>query len=374
LVSVDPPQTIAYNGAMTTVASLDNDEIYARLDPEGLGGRIHALPEQIEEAWAAGRALALPAAYRDVDRVVVAGMGGSGIGGALLEALAVELRAPVPVHVVRDYGVPAYVDARTLVLASSASGNTEEAVSAHAAAVDAGAKCVVVTTGGRLLEVARAKGLPTLTYAWAHEPRAALGWSFASLLAVCGRAGVLPDLDGDMRDGLDEMRALRGDVWPGTPEAGNPAKRLARRLHGRLPAFVGAGPLVPVAYRWRTQVNENAKSWAVADELPEMDHNALAGFGLPSSVVQRIHAVILRHASMHPRVRLRVDATAEEMRAAGVTAEVAEISGASVLSQILRAVLLGDFASYYLGLLNGVHPSPVGPLERLKARLAREGG
>jgi glucose/mannose-6-phosphate isomerase len=105
-----------------------------------------------------------------------------------------------------------------------------------------------------------------------------------------------------------------------------------------------------------------------------MDHNALAGFGLPSSVVQRIHAVILRHASMHPRVRLRVDATAEEMRAAGVTAEVAEISGASVLSQMLRAVLLGDFASYYLGLLNGVHPSPVEPLERLKARLAREGG
>jgi len=354
--------------------SLDNDETYARLDPEGLAGRIHALPEQVGEAWAAGRALELPDRYTDVDRVVVAGMGGSGIGGALLQALAVELRAPLPVHVVRSYGVPAFVDARTLMLASSASGNTEEVVSSLSAAVEAGAKCVAVTTGGRLLELARAHNLPALTYTWDAEPRAALGWSFASLLAICGRAGVLPDLDADLRDALDEMRALREEIACGVPEPTNAAKQLARRLHGKLAAFVGAGPLAPVAYRWRTQVNENAKSWAIADELPEMNHNAQAGFGLPARVVPLLHAVLLRHASMHPRIKLRVDATADEMRRAGITAEVVEIPGANILAQMLRAVLLGDFASYDLGLLNGVHPSPVEPLERIKHRLSSQSG
>src|SRR5205823_160390 len=173
---------------------LDSDETYARLDPHGLLGRIDALPEQVDEAWAAGEALVLPADYRDIDRVVVLGMGGSGIGGTLLAALAVAMRARLPFFSMRGYSVLAFADERTLVLASSNSGNTEETVAALDAAIRAGAKCVVVTTGGRLLEMAREHHLPALAFKWEGEPRSALGWSFASLLGVCCSAGLLPDL------------------------------------------------------------------------------------------------------------------------------------------------------------------------------------
>lgn len=352
--------------------ALDSAELYERLDSEGLHGRIAALPDQVAQAWSAGAALELPPDYAGCDRIVVAGMGGSGVGGALLRSLAIALRARTPVFVVRGYDVPAFVDQRTLVFGCSNSGDTEETAAAFSAATAAGARCVAVTTGGGLTEIAREHRLPVLTYQWDAEPRSALGWSFASLLAICCRARLLPNVEAALRGALDEMRRVTADVSRDAPEASNAAKQLARRLLGKLPLFVGAEALAPVAYRWRTQVNENAKSWAIADELPEMNHNAQAGYGLPGDVLPLLHAVFLRQGSMHPRIRPRVDATIDEMRSCGVAAEAVDIAGDGVLAEMLCAIQLGDFVSYYLGLLNGVRPSPVEPLSRLKARLGRQ--
>ncbi len=282
---------------------LDAHDTYERLDPRGLYGRIAALPEQIEEAWAAARALELPAAYRDAQRVVVLGMGGSGIGGSLMQALAVDIGARTPVSVVRGYTLPAWVDARALVLASSNSGNTEETVTALRAAIAAGARCVAIATGGAAGAIwRRSTASRALTFAWHGEPRSALGWSTASLLAICGGLGLLPDLAPELPPALDAVRALRIEIARDVPEASNAAKQLARRLAGKLPVFVGAQALAPVAYRWRTQVNENAKSWAIAEELPEMNHNAPLGYGAPKALLPLLHAVILRHAAMHPRI------------------------------------------------------------------------
>jgi glucose/mannose-6-phosphate isomerase len=350
--------------------SLDDSAIYETLDPHGLLGRIAALPDQIDEAWRAGRALDLPPAYRDARNVVVLGMGGSGIGGLLLERLAVDLDAPTRVRVVRGYRLPADIGRQALVFASSNSGDTEETVAAFGEALERGAMCVAVTAGGRIAAMAREASLPHLAVQWSHEPRAALGWSFGSLLAVCGKLGLLPDLDSEIAGALDEMRAMASAAGRDVPESSNPAKQLARRLAGRLPVFVGAEALAPVAYRWRTQVNENAKSWAVADELPEMNHNAQTGYGLPQRVVPLLHVVLLRHASVHARVAPRFEATADEMQRMGVPAEIIEVGGGSLVAQVLRAVQLGDYVSYYLGLLNGVEPSPVEALGRLKDLLA----
>ena len=353
-----------------TESPLDAPDIYERLDPAGLYGRIAALPSQIDEAWHAARVLELPDAFRAAERIVVLGMGGSGIGGSLLRALALDLGARTPVDVVRGYELPAFVDERSLVIASSNSGNTEEVMSTFGAARVAGAKCIAITTGGRLLAAARESGAPGLTFAWAREPRAALGWSFASLLAICGRLGLMPDVEVDVVPALAEMRALVTQIGRDVPEASNPAKQLARRLSGKLPVFVAAQALAPVAYRWRTQVNENAKSWAMADELPEMNHNAPLGYGAPANVAAAMHVVLLRQASIHARTSRRVDLTLEQLRAAGVAAEVIDVPGSSVLAQMLWAIQLGDFVSYYLGLLYGVDPSEMRALEWIKSRLS----
>ena len=366
---IDRRSAIAYNMGVTD-SPLDSSESYARLDPAGLYGRIAALPAQIEEAWRAASGVELPGDYRTAERIVVLGMGGSGIGGSLLRALALDLGAKTPVDVVRGYALPAYVDVRTLVVASSNSGHTEEVVATFGQAIRSGAKCVAVTTGGRLRDAAREHHAPALTFDWGGEPRAALGWSFASLLAICVRLGLLPDVAPDVGPALAHMRSLVAQLDRDAPEAVNPAKQLARRLAGTLPVFVAAEALAPVAYRWRTQVNENAKSWAIAEELPEMNHNAPLGYGAPASVASAIRAVILRHASIDPRTSRRVDLTIEQMGAAGVAAEVLEVPGASVLAQMLWAIQFGDFVSYYLGLLYGVDPSEMRALEWIKTRLA----
>lgn len=349
---------------------LDSLDSYERLDAAGLYGRIAALPSQMDEAWRAASALPLPGEWRDSDRIVVLGMGGSGMGGSLLRALAMDLGANTPIDLVRGYVLPAYVGPRSLVLASSNSGDTEEVAATFDQALGAGANCIAITTGGRLLAAARARGVPALTFDWAGEPRSALGWSFASLIAICSRMELLPNVEPDVAPALAHMRSLVDLVVRDVPEARNPAKQLARRLMGKLPVFVAAEALAPVAYRWRTQVNENAKSWAIAEELPEMNHNAPLGYGAPASVTASVHAVLLRHADIHERTRRRVDLTLEQMRAAGVEAEAIDVPGPSVLAQMLGAVQLGDFVSYYLGLLYGVDPSEVRALDWLKARLA----
>jgi glucose/mannose-6-phosphate isomerase len=368
-VAIDRRSGIAYNVGVTD-SPLDAPDTYERLDPAGLYGRIAALPSQIDEAWRAACELKLPDAFRESNRIVVLGMGGSGIGGSLLRALALDLGATTPVDVVRGYQLPAFVDERSLVIASSNSGNTEEVVSTFGAAVAAGARCMAITTGGRLLAAALESGAPALTFAWDGEPRSALGWSFATLLAICGRLGLMPDVEADVAPARAEMRALVAQIGRDVPEASNPAKLLARRLAGKLPVFVATQALDPVAYRWRTQVNENAKSWAMSYELPEMNHNAPLGYGGPANVAAAMHVVLLRHASMHDRTSRRVDLTLEQLRAAGVAAEVIEAPGSSVLAQMLWAIQMGDFVSYYLGLLYGVDPSEMRALEWMKTRLS----
>jgi glucose/mannose-6-phosphate isomerase len=360
LLAPDRPQT----------SILDNGDTYARLDREGMLGRIAALPEQIEAAWLGVAAAELPPSFARPERVVMLGMGGSGIGGSLLQALAVDLRARTPVFTVRGYALPAFVDRRSLVLACATSGHTEETISAVGEAIAAHIPCAVIAPGGPLVDLARAHRLPAFTYDWDGGARAALGWSFGTLLALCARSGVLPRAARDLPRALDAMRYMRAHIEPDIPEAMNEAKRLARRLAGRLPLVVGAEALAPVAYRWRTQINENAGSWAIADELPDMHHHAQAGFQLPRPALPLLHAVFLRQASMHERIRLRLDATVAELRASGVTAEALDISGSNILAQQLSAVLFGDFVSYYLAMLNDVPPSPVDATARLDVELA----
>lgn len=353
-----------------THSPLDQLDTYSRLDPSGLYGRIVALPDQVEEAWAAASRLDLPESHRDVERIAVLGMGGSGIGGSLLRALAIEVGSTVPVDVVRGYRLPAFVGANTLAIASSNSGNTEEVVALAAQAADAGARCVALTTGGRLAALAEERTFPTLKYAWSGEPRAALGWSFSSLVAITLMLDLLPAAGIDVGSASNAMRSLCASVGRNVPSGENPAKQLAGRMAGRLPVIIGADAMAPVAYRWRTQINENAKSWATAEDLPEMNHNTPVGYGGPPALVPLLHAILLRHASVHDRVAKRIELTREQLSAAGVSVEVIDVPGEGVFQQMLWAIQFGDFVSYYLGLLNGADPSEVRALDWLKSKMA----
>ena len=351
-------------------ASLDDPGLVERLDPHGLLGRIEALPEQCADGWRRASDIVLPDSYAGPRAMVVLGMGGSAIAGDILRSLAA-ISGRKPVTVVRGYDLPPLVD-DTLVVACSHSGNTEETLSAFQQAVDAGVRTLVVTTGGRLLELAQERKLPSFVYQFDGEPRSALGHQLMTLLALSERAGVLEAQEAAVAETLSLMRAQREQLGSASPAERNQAKQMAARLHGRLPVIIGAGSLTEAAHRWKTQLNENSKSWAIHEELPELDHNTIVGFGLPAAVVERLHVIFLSHPGLHPRLLLRYEATAEALEGAGVSHERVEAAGASPLAQALTAIYLADLVSYYLALLSDVEPSPVEAIDRLKARLTEQ--
>ena len=356
--------------ANSGLASLDDRALVQRLDSKGLLAMIEALPEQCAEAWQAASTFELPEAYRRARELVVLGMGGSAIAGDIVRSLAAVSGAKPVSGVVRGYDLPPFIGKETLVVACSHSGNTEETLAAFEAALEVGAPVAVVTTGGRLGELAQERGLPALQYTFDGGPRSALGHQLMRLLAIAERAGALDGQDAALTEAIALMREQRAQLGFASPAERNPAKQLAARLYKRLPAIIGAGPLTDAAHRWKTQLNENSKCWALYDELPELGHNTIVGFGLTRDVVELLHVVFLWHPALHPRVLVEYDVAADELSREGVSHERVEAKGSTPLAQALTAIYMGDLVSYYLAMLNGVDPSPVAPIDRLKARLA----
>ncbi len=353
---------------MTIAHALDDRTLIERLDPSGLIGRVEALPEQCEEAWRRASAFELPAEHREASAVVVLGMGGSAIAGDIFRVLSLARRKPV--HVVRGYDLPAFVGGETLVVACSHSGNTEETLSTFEQALAVNAKAVALTMGGRLAELAAASGAPSLVYRYDGEPRSALGHQLMALLGIGQQAGCLAPQGDAVQEAVRSLRAQREVIGSAVAADRNAAKQLASRLHGRLPVVVGSGVLIEAARRWKTQLNENSKCWAICEELPELDHNTIVGFGLTKDVVRQLHVIFLSHPALGKGMDRRIELTAEALSDAGVTHERVEAAGDAPLAQMLTSVHFGDFVSYYLALLNGVDPSSVEPITKLKQGLA----
>ncbi|MBI2869116.1 MAG: bifunctional phosphoglucose/phosphomannose isomerase [Chloroflexi bacterium] len=349
---------------------LDDPQSYRNGDPAGMLERLRGLPEQCQQAWQETMRFELPAGYSRIDKVLILGMGGSAIGGDLISSLALE-EAPAPVIVHRDYALPAFVDERTLVIASSYSGNTEETLTAFTAALDTPAMKLVATTGGRLRDLAVQAGVPVFTFGYRAQPRAALGFSLLPLLGFLQKLGIIRDKSAEVSETIKVMDDLAGDIGETVPLARNAAKRLAVKLHDRLPVIYGGGITAQVARRWKTQINENSKAWAFWEVFPELNHNAVVGYEFPGELASRIVVVMLRSSLLGERVLKRYDITAEILSRAGVEIEAVDAKGSRPLSQVMSLVFFGDYVSCYLSILYGVDPSPVKVIDYLKDQLAK---
>jgi len=350
--------------------NLDEAGIYQQNDPENMLARIKELPMQCRQAWQTIMDFKLPSDYSEIDKVVILGMGGSAIGGDLVRSLALaEAKIPIIVH--RDYGLPAFIDKRTLVIVSSYSGNTEETLSGFEQSLNTKAKKLVMTTGGKLKELAEANNLPVYKIEYKAQPRAALGFSFLPTLGVLQKLGFISDKSADVDETVKVLQKLSEKLDEKSPQSSNPAKQMARRLYGKLPVIYGADILGEVAHRWKTQINENGKAWAFYEVFPELNHNATVGFPFPPEVVERLHVVLLRSPLFNQRVKLRYEVTCELLGRAGVAYEYVDSVGESPLSQMMSTVMTGDFTSYYLAILNKVDPSPVEVINYLKKQLAK---
>lgn len=352
-------------------------------DPGDMLARIREFPRQVEDAWGIVSGLDIERELaRDVRQVLVAGMGGSAIGADLVSGLVAD-QCPLPIHVHRSYGVPAWVDRHTLFIASSYSGNTEETLDAWDAAVDAGAKCIAITTGGELARRAQAAGATAIGFDYGAQPRAALGYSFTLVYGLLARLGWLEDAETALRTGLEFLESAAGQWEPDACLEVNFAKRIAKNYSGRIPVMIAAGHLAPVARRWSTQLNENTKSWAFWQELPELNHNLIvglrhprkansiaAGESTPREVADTVHITLLRSPHYRDRIVRRLEITEEVLSSSGFDcSDVTAPTGADRLAELFWMVWLGDYVSYYLACLYGEDPTPVETIELLKRRL-----
>lgn len=349
---------------------LDNASVYKKYDPEGMLAHIKELPSQCLQAWQATIGFNLPDEYSRVDRVIVIGMGGSAIGGDLAWSLVMgESKVPIIVH--RDYNLPAFVNDRTMIIASSFSGNTEETVSAFEAAVKTKSKKLVITTGGKLLKLAQTHNVPVFKINYKAQPRAALGYSFLPALGILQKTGLIKDKSVDVSEAIEVMGMMSAKLDEKVPLENNPAKQLAQKLMGRLPVIYGAGIAAEVARRWKTQFNENSKVAAFYEVFPELNHNATVGYTYPSELTKNMCVIMLRTSLFDERVKLRYAVTGRIIKRARVAWEAVDASGKSPLCQMMSLVFFGDLVSYYLAILNRVDPSPVNVIAYLKRRLAR---
>jgi glucose/mannose-6-phosphate isomerase len=347
------------------VNNLDDLNLYERLDPEGMGALIAGFADQCRAAWMNVSSFDLPSNYRQARQLLILGMGGSAIGGDLLRTLVAE-ECRVPIVISREYGVPGWVDGMTLAIASSHSGNTEETLSAMRKARSRGAMLAAVTTDGALGQEA---AIPLLRYESKTQPRAALGYSFVSLLGIVSRLGWISDPSTLLDEALAKIRESDKRIGLNMAASQNPAKQLATRLYGHIPVIYGTGVLGEVAHRWKTQINENAKMTAFYDLMSELNHNSVVGYEFPPLALANLIFVSLISNRAGERIQKRFKVTRELLNRRGLAHETVEVKEASALGEMLWTIHYGDYVSYYLAILNGVDSTPVAAIDFLKDAL-----
>jgi glucose/mannose-6-phosphate isomerase len=317
---------------------------------------VLAIPDHLRDALWRIESARLETA--DAAGLMVCGMGGSAIGGDLAAA-ALGDRLTRPLVTVRGYELPSWATPAWTVLCSSYSGETEETLSCFAAAEALGARRLVASTGGALVEGAREAGLPVIGLPGILQPRAAVAYMFAIAAEVAALTGVAPRIH-------TEIDAAAAFLAESSEDLQARATEICARLDGTTSVVVGADLTAPVARRWKTQINENAKLHAFFSELPEADHNELCGWAGPP-----FSAVMLEDADQHPRVRRRFELTAEAIATTGAEVIRVEAQGETRVARLLWATMLGDLTSVALAGARDVDPLPVEAIEGFKAALGR---
>ena len=346
------------------MANLDDPKLYDELDPTGLRRRIRGLPEDCASAWQAAQSFPLPWAPGTANSIAVGGMGGSAIAGDLVQDLAAP-NATVPISVVRGFDLPYRMGPNSQAILCSYSGNTEETLALYRQAVQAGARVLVIAGGGAICQEAESDGVPILRVETRGEPRSAVGYNLLLLLGAVSKLGVIATGDNEIASAVSSLRRQNDICGEDVATNDNPAKQLALEMEGKTVVVYGGGVLSGVARRWKTQLNENAGAWSFFETVPELLHNAIEAYNAPSD---GITVVTLQPGGAGQALERRYELLGRMLLRSGVAHHTPTIPGGTPLAQVLTALALGDWASYYLALINRVDPSPTPAI-----RLGRSG-
>ena len=363
------------------MVSLDDPVALRRADEHGMLGLYLGWADAILDALKRAEQARLPAElrtrrgvvrYEKPSAVVVVGMGGSAIGGDLLRDLLWD-RLEVPIEVCRDYHLPAWVKAGSLVVAISYSGNTEETLTAFSEALGRGCMVMAITSGGILGQLCRRLGAPLVEVPKGYPPRAALPYLFMPLLVLMERLGLASGLIEQARRAADTLRRMAGELGPDVPAEQNEAKKLALEILGTIPVVYGFGRFRSVAYRLKTQFNENSKMPSFANWFPALNHDEIVGWEGEEALTKTLSVLLIRSRDEPPEVRRRIELT--RRIALHKASKILEIwaRGSEPLEQMLSALYVGELATLYLALARDVSPYEIASINALKAGMAELG-
>jgi glucose/mannose-6-phosphate isomerase len=345
---------------------MDLEQIKA-IDSQNMWDLLTSFPEQWQEAMKMTQDLDLTIDQERINKVCFAGMGGSAIGADLIRAYSYQT-CPYPIQVVRHYEVPSWIDENTLFIGCSFSGNTEETLTALTAARNKGAQTIAVTSGGELMLKAAKEEFDYIKIPGGMPPRTALGYSFVPLYRIFQRFGFVDERDGALKETasfLKEQNELLSDPKD------NEALNLAEELNDTLPIFYSDATMMkPVNLRWRCQLEENAKTLAYGNTLPEMNHNEIVGWERIVHLTGRLSVVLLKDKEDNLRVQRRMEIVEELVEDQTASIHVLKTRGQTKLTRMFSLIHLADWTSFYMAVLNNVDPTPIAKIDLLKSKLA----
>ena len=344
-------------------------DLNTKLDQSDMRGAITGFPNQIKKSFSIMSSWVPHKKYRDIQNIMVLGMGGSAIGGDVARVLA-QNACTVPIFVNRSYNIPEWVGSKTLILASSYSGGTEETLSAFAQCRERDCPIIVLSTGGTITDYAGEYDLDKITIPGGYQPRAALGFSFSLILILLSRLGFVQNYIIEIVEkSIESLKSLSIEM----NKAENKALTIAENIHTTCPIIYGSEDLTWVAaVRFRGQLAENAKMLSFHHHFPEQNHNEIEGWTVNPDIMNRFSIIWLKDEDDHPGIqaRMRISATLLESNA-GSQIEISQL-GANRVERLLKLIHYTDWISYYAALLNNVDPTPVKRIQELKIKISGE--
>ena len=349
---------------MSEIISVLNPE----LDQSNMKGAIASFPEQIRESFTIFRNWKPKQKYLDIRQIMILGMGGSAIGGDVARVLA-QHDCIVPIIVNRSYNIPEWVDSHTLILASSYSGRTEETLSAFVQCREQDSPIIVLSTGGKITQLADEYGLDKITIPTGFQPRAALGFSFSLILLLLNRLKFIQDdVITLVENSIEPLELLSNEL----KESDNTSLVIAKKIHNTCPIIYGSEELTWVAaLRLRGQLAENAKMLSFHHHFPEQNHNEIEGWTVNSDIMNRFAIIWMKDEEDHHGTQMRMNISSSLLDScSGIQLTISQM-GANRVERLLKLIHYTDWISYYTALLNNVDPTPVKRIQELKLQIAQ---
>lgn len=354
------------------MVNLDSIEEINKFNKGEVYESIIALPDQVEQAWSEVVKGDIPESCSLVKNVVIAGMGGSALGGRVVDSM-IQQRSRVPIEVFTEFHIPNYVNSETLVIVSSYSGNTEETLSDFYEAINKKATVMAITTGGKLAEKCKEENIPAYIFDPAAnpsgQPRLALGYSIAAIVGILTRCSFIHLTNGEMTSLIGKMREYTKRFEAAVGESENKAKKQARLLAGKLPVLVASEHLIGSTHIMKNQLNETAKTFSVMFDIPEANHHLMEGLRYPAKVRDLLYFLFIESNNYGDNVKKRYPITREVVEKNEIKTGIYTTEGATRLEDIFEMLIFSSFVQFYLAMIYGADPVAIPWVDYFKEKL-----